>query len=547
MTTPIKPFDVQLLIPTKERLARVPRITSTEIYDGTSEDFNPGGLYSQILFGQVGSQNRDYTFGYIKLNTELIHPTVRRWIKQLKRYYESIWRGEAFAIWNPKTGEFDPADLGDDDADTGYHFFISHINELKFKRNTSARRNQMIDAYEKYRGQLTLVNHLVLPAGLRDLQIAQNGRTTEDESNDYYRRLLRLANSLENSPLQGAEINNVRLNMQMIVDDLYDYFLSLLDGKKGFLQSRFGARNLFLGTRNVISSMDMGADILGDPSAPTVDTILIGLFQCLKGSIPHVVYLMRNDRLYTTSFPSRDGDAYLVHPTRLTRTNVQLDDIAIDRWVTIEGNEATIDAFSKDSFKTRPIMINGHYLGLIYQDSEKYQILSDITELPNGWDKDKVRPITYIEWLYLISHQAINEKKVEMTRYPVTGDGSSYIGDVYVKTTTPSIRLEKYEDGQPTGEFALEYPVLNGSFFQTMSPHGSRLPELGADFDGDKMSANFIHSKDAIEEINRNAGKRISVIRATGKLAYDIENDIVTRASLGLTAPPRGYRSKRGE
>ena len=29
MTTPIKPFDVQLLIPTKERLARVPRITST--------------------------------------------------------------------------------------------------------------------------------------------------------------------------------------------------------------------------------------------------------------------------------------------------------------------------------------------------------------------------------------------------------------------------------------------------------------------------------------------------------------------------------------
>ena len=481
MTTPIKPFDVQLLIPTKERLARVPRITSTEIYDGTSEDFNPGGLYSQILFGQVGSQNRDYTFGYIKLNTELIHPTVRRWIRQLKRYYESIWRGEAFAIWNPKTGEFDPADLGDDGADTGYHFFISHINELKFKRNTSARRNQMIDAYEKYRGQLTLVNHLVLPAGLRDLQVAQNGRTTEDESNDYYRRLLRLANSLENSPLQGAEINNVRLNMQMIVDDLYDYFLSLLDGKKGFLQSRFGARNLFLGTRNVISSMDMGADILGDPSAPTVDTILIGLFQCLKGSIPHIVYLMRNDRLYTTSFPSRDGDAYLVHPARLTRTNVQLDDIAIDRWVTIEGNEATIDAFSKDSFKTRPIVINGHYLGLIYQDDQKYQILSDITELPNGWDKDKVRPITYIEWLYLISHKALNEKKVEMTRYPVTGDGSSYIGDVYVKTTTPSFRLEKYEDGQPTGEFALEYPVLNGSFFQTMSPHGSRLPELGAD------------------------------------------------------------------
>lgn len=61
------------------------------------------------------------------------------------------------------------------------------------------------------------------------------------------------------------------------------------------------------------------------------------------------------------------------------------------------------------------------------------------------------------------------------------------------------------------------------------------------------MSANVIHSEDAIAEINANARKRSSVIRASGKLAYDIENDIVTRASLGLAGPASGYRSQRGE
>nr|DAN66710.1 MAG TPA: hypothetical protein [Caudoviricetes sp.] len=63
--------------------------------------------------------------------------------------------------------------------------------------------------------------------------------------------------------------------------------------------------------------------------------------------------------------------------------------------------------------------------------------------------------------------------------------------------------------------------------------------------DGDKCSFNVIHSEDAIEQINESRTKRSSVINAMGNIVYEVENDIVVRASLGLTAPSRGRRSQQ--
>jgi RNA polymerase Rpb1, domain 1. len=546
MAEKLTPFNVALLTPTGERIARVPRIKSVEIFDGNGQDFHPEGLFSTVLFGDLGKPSRDYTFGLIKLNTTIMHPYICRCIKRLKRFYEDIWRGEAFAKWNASTKEFLPADMGEEGADTGYFFFTEHIHELVFKKNDSVKRNMMIEVFNKYRNQLMIENHLVLPPGLREIQIDESGRSTEDECNEMYRKLLRLANSLENSKQNNPMINNIRTSIQNITNEIYDYFQGVLTGKGGFLQSKFSKRNIHLGTRNVITSMTMGAEVLGDERSPTVDTTHVGLFQMLKASIPHVIYQMRNDRFYNLSFPSKDGMAYLVHPTSLMRVNVQLDDISSDRWMTIEGNEGTISAFERDNFKERPIIIKGHYLGLVFEDEDKFQLLADINELPAGWDKKLVRPITYMEWFYLITKDILNAKKAEVTRYPVIGDGSSYISDIYVKTTSPSSVKHEYVDGQPTDNIAPEYPDRNHpSYYQTFAPHGSRMPGLDGDYDGDKCSFNVIHSEDAIEQINESRTKRSSVINAMGNIVYEVENDIVVRASLGLTAPSRGRRSQQ--
>ncbi|WP_200857836.1 hypothetical protein, partial [Klebsiella pneumoniae] len=85
-----------------------------------------------------------------------------------------------------------------------------------------------------------------------------SGRGTQDEINDIYRRVLGAskvivgADGAETSPLY----DNSRKSLQAGFNDIYDTVLSMVTGKSGFIQSKFGSRRIFNGTRNVISPMD---------------------------------------------------------------------------------------------------------------------------------------------------------------------------------------------------------------------------------------------------------------------------------------------------
>ncbi len=548
MATPQKPFNISLMKLDENRLRLVPRITSPEIYDGSRGQFHPQGLFSSVLFGDVGTTTRDYTFGYFKLNTTILHPYVCKWITKLKRMYESIWRGEIYAIFDPKTGEFVKSDP--ENGDTGYAFFMKYLDKLKFEKNNSVKRNVMIDNFEKYRDRLTLRYHLVLPAGLRDLIVKENGKASEDEVNELYRKLLRYSIALEGTPKnQGSEVDGIRVNMQMVVNQIYAYFETLLSGKKGFLLKRWGSRNLHYGTRNVISSMDSSTEDIDAPNAPKVDDIMMGMYQFLKGSAPLAIYHVRNNPLWQLAFPSNNDYANLINPKTLQRETVyNLDDTLIDAWTTLEGIEKTIDKFEKPSFRTKPITIGDYYYGLIYRDHEKFMLLDDILALPEGWDRKYVRPITYIEYLYIVVSQYSANLFAQVTRYPVTNEYSTYVASIYLKSTTERDQLEEYEHGQPTGKMYYEFPILeNPTFYNSMSVHPTAVSLLGADFDGDTCSCNILMSEESIAECRKLLTKRTSTVMAGNNLRYNVENDIVKRALLAITAKGTGRRSTRGD
>lgn len=544
MATPQTPFNIRIMELSPQRLSRVPRIQSTSTYDGTNMNFDDQGLFSR-LFGEVGSETRDYTFGRIELNTRIIHPFLCARLKKLKRLYEDIWMGRKMAIFDEKEGDFIEADF---DGQTGYHFFVSHIPKLKFKRNKSIRRSIAVDVVEKNMDRLFMDQYLVLPAGLRDIQVDERGRTTEDEVNEYYRKLIRLSNSLEGSPKnQGPELDNVRMEMQKTANEIYAYFTTLLEGKSGFLLGRYGSRNVQNGTRNVITSMSTSSAELDGLGSLTIDDVLVPLYQLLNGVLPLLPHYLRTFPLYQLSFPQTDNQAYLVNPATLKRVEVPVRDYDIDFFTTVEGNAKIVNRFSKLEFRNKPIIIKGHYLGLIYSDTEKYQILSDINELPEGWDKNKVRPIRYGELLYLIGYKDYNNKKIQVTRYPVTGDESIYLGDVYAKTTASSFHLREYINGEPTDNIALEFPnPETDQWISGMSVHPSRLAGLGGDFDGDTCSGTIIMSQEAIDETNRINNLVSAILKPGGGLQFNIENDIVVHTCYSFTRPETiGRRSTR--
>lgn len=484
---PTKAFNIDLMELTREKLNHLFPVKVVDIYDGVTNNFHEDGLFSTKIFGEVGSERRDVTFAYIKLNTKIFNPNIYNRIKKLKRLYDEIMMGVRYAVFDESIKDFVPSTPLE--GETGYSFFMKHWDKINLKKNNSSRRNIMIDVIVKNKDKIFLENFLVLPAGLRDFYIDQNGKKSEDEVNDMYRRMISIANSLELIPNSNSVVQDTaRRNLQRIANEINDYFEGLFTGKKGFAQAKWGGRTVFNGTRNVITSMDVSAEELGSERSPTINDTFLSLYQVIKGALPLTVHLIRNSRLYQASFTGDQEYVYLINKETLKREQVKIDQWVIDNWQSTEGLEKLIDRYGLEDVRDKYISISGHWFGLIYKDEEKFQILTDIDELPEGWDKNNVHPINLVEFLYLIGYRKYYELKTTVTRYPISGLGSIYPSNVYVKTTTTARALREYVNGEPIeGDegIAREFPYYpKGSkpiHQNSSSPHSSRLSGLGAD------------------------------------------------------------------
>ncbi|MNI20766.1 hypothetical protein D3C73_742620 [compost metagenome] len=175
----------------------------------------------------------------------------------------------------------------------------------------------------------------------------------------------------------------------------------------------------------------------------------------------------------------------------------------------------------------KPIVVEGRFLGLIYKgpfpgDASKkvYRIFGDITELPEGWDRKHVAPISLVELLYLSGYRTWNTLKTIVTRYPVTGIGSTYPSTIYTKTSiVGEMRYELDQGWEIIGDdhIALEFPTKEpAAFVDSQVLHPSRLAGLGADFDGDTASSTILYTKESIDEIDKLLNSREAYLDPRG-------------------------------
>ena len=482
-----------------------------------------------------------------KLNTTIFNPVVYERLKKLKRLYDGIMMGTAYAVFDEQEKDF--VSVSPLEGETGYGFFMKYWDKIKLKKNASPRRNIIIDLIEKNRDRLFLEYYLVLPAGLRDYYVNREGEATQDEINDLYRKLIAISNSLSGlTPSQAEQQDMARRNLQKCANEIYEYIKTLMTGKKGFLQAKWGGRNVYNGTRNVITSMDTSAEVLGDLRAPDIHTSFVSLFQTMKGCLPLAVHLIESHPYYRLAFRGDNEFAYVINQTSLKREQIKLDQWVADNWQSTEGLEKFIDKFGNDDFRSERIEISRHWFGLIYQDDEKYQLLEDIDDLPVGWDKRYVRPLTYIDFFYLVGKDKWYELRATTTRYPVAGKGSIYPVKVYVKTTTTGKTLKEYQQGVwVEGSVAREFPYIPEgtvpSYYNSQSPHPGRLAGAAADFDGDQQSLIILYSDESLEEINQYFGKRQSIVGLRGSFTIDYNTDIVKRALRSIGAKPTHRRT----
>ena len=480
--------DFEIMNITPNLLKMLKPVKVLDIYDGGSDNFHEDGLFSTSIFGRVGDEARDLRFSYIHTGIEVLHPLVFRNVSKLKKFYADIIKGNAYALFDETTKDFVPSDAID--GETGYNFFLSYWDRIVFQRNDSKQRNARIDFIEKYRNVAKTKNILVLPAGLRDLEVDPDGRDTEGEINEFYRKIISISNTLNtNTKVNSRITDSARLGIQNAFNSIYTYVMTLFKGKRGFILKKWAKRAVHNSTRAVLTAQVPTVNILSELDYPSWNHTVMGIAQLMKALLPVAVHKLMNNELVLESFPSGDSSAYLVNKKTLKREMVNIANKTTDKWTTQKGIEGLFETFMDHAVRPSIIDIDGYYLGLIYRGPNKtFKIVYDIDDLDNyPWmDKKDVHPITWVELIYLMGYKDWNNYPMVLSRYPISGSGSIYPSNVYVKTT---VLYETRYEAPAAGSINLDnkaivYPILTDPTFvdsEAVSP--SRLAGLGADKD----------------------------------------------------------------
>ena len=517
------------------------KITTPIIFEPNSKQFHPSGLFSEQIFGSITSMDRYTTEAVIDLNTTIIHPMIFSAVIQSKALYAGIMSSKQYATFDGDDFSFKLADFNTPNAGTGFQFFMSHLEDLANSQSPDALRASNIHKLlVKFKDKLTVSQLIVLPAGLRDLDL-KAARLSKDDINKLYMAVINLAASLSSYELSTDTIfDGIRYQLQLRVAAVYDYIMDIISGKGGFLQKHYGARKIAYSTRNVISVPVNDSDTADDPANIKADETMIPMLNLIKCFQPFFTNYVQK-KLYGEIFPhGATENVTATDPDTLTMEYITIKAVEINRYTTADGVNRIINQFKHVGFRESPISIMDtnrkvYWLLLTYTDKATNRVFIAKTrdDLKNTVTKDgtvfntsNIAPLRWVEALYLAGLQISDGKHCLVTRYPVLGDGSIYPSKIHVITTNPSKAMTVVFD---TGlELKVpHYPIIGNPYYESLILHPSRLPGLGADFDGDMTSLTTVWTKEGNEEVSQNLESISSVIGSDMKLKIRADSSIV--------------------
>ncbi len=472
-------------------------VSSAFIKEPSTGNFDLNGLFSEQIFGELASPDRVYRKGYVDLHTKIIHPKLYGTLLSLNSLYLKIINGAEYAVFNKTTKDFELTDEDNENADTGITFFLNNAMNIVPKESGAIRRDTKVKIFLQNKDKLFIDKILVIPAGLRDYS-DKNGRGEYDDINKLYMTVINISKALMDKMDDSKLFDPVIKTIQKKTLEIYEYIWNILDGKKGYIQSKYGARGVALGTRNVIGSTNMSAKSADDPSLLHSDEVLIPLYQAInmvKPILIHKLKLIFFNQVFnadTVQASLIDKDKYILSYHSVPLSEKQ-------KFLASEKIEDMITAFKDDVVKHMPVTIKAddkkeYYLGLTYTykdmvyyfrskaDLEKYLIDNNVVK---SLAESNIKPLTYFEMFYIAIQTALPFYTLT-TRFPVTGTGSIYPAKIQVATTTEfdSYKLTMVADmftGEGQQVDLPRYPRQDVTPIAGMVVHPMSLKALGGD------------------------------------------------------------------
>lgn len=479
-------FNVDLMVIEQQHLPYLKEVKSLGIFENNSKVFDPLGLFSTEIFGQVGSKDRLEKAGYIDLRLPILHPLCYQHLISLNKLYDGILAGKIIVRYDADIGDFVEDRTN---GSTGFEYFMNYLPYLQFKNpnNSQDRANRIALVKRAISKEFWLDKLYVIPAGIRDYYIDAKGRPNIDEINEIYRKILITTNLLRNNAIEKSNYSAYdipRYKLQLLVLEVFDYIKTLVSGKKGFIEGKWASRGIMGGTRNVLTASASPIKDLNDPSAAGFNHTIVGLYQYTKAIEPLAMHELLKKFILGVISPY-SNTARVIDSKTLETTYKTLDVKAKDFWIKKEGLTSLFNKIKQDVIKNQPAMVGTDYLCLVEDKGSTIYLVRDTNNLPDGVNKKNLRPITYGELIYIAVADTVKNVRCTVTRYPITLIGSIYPSRPYLKSTDLGRKVNLITEN---GEYTYyEYPIIGRQYISSVTVHSSHEPALNSDHDGDSL------------------------------------------------------------
>lgn len=508
-------------------------ITNPVIFDTSSNPTNDG-LLSNTIFG-ITKESRASTFAYISLKKKFLQPLIYRIWGKVDSKIKSVIHGiGTYSI--DKSGNI----VEDPKGDNGIDFLRKNLDKIKFRETDSIKRERYIKFLNANRKNFFTDKLIVIPPFFRDIKV-DGGKISVGDINKLYINIMVSASAIGDSEDYGFSISkSVEGRLQEGLIEIYKWFGTGTDSNpNGGLPGKFGvirranlSKTTDYATRLVMSAPKLDVENMSELRAD-FDYSVLPMTSAAANFFPFVIFHMRrffeNEFIGDTKYPIIDKDGSIIYG-EIEDYQIQFSD---------EMLKKELDRFIHGySDRFRPVKVlcrvkgKQEYLDLKWKGFYKE---------PDTKVLQKERPLTWCDVIYMACEEAIKDRMILITRYPIdtfynefatkirlssTIETEEAVFDDVVYTHYPKIRKE--DIGKDT----------SSSFIDTMNICNGYLDSIDGDYDGDMVTIKGVYTDEANAELKKQLASNIHFINLGGNPVISTSKESIQAIyAMTLTLP----------
>lgn len=466
---------------------------------------SPKGLLSYDIFG-ITKEERAEIFGYIDLGDWFLHPLVYKKWSQKDRRIKNIAHGiKRYRIGSD--GDF----IEDEKGETGIKFLKNNIDKIRIKRTDSKERDDIIDYIYKYKNDIFMKKMIVMPAYYRDVASKGGGKIGVGDLNKLYQSLIISCNSLSETKDYGLSMDDaikgkIQENILAIYNSITGTSGDDTDGvglskKAGIVRSAIMSKTTDYGTRLILSAPELKVESLDDMMVD-IDYSAVPLASACVNFMPFVIFNIK--RFFENEF----GGGV----KREVLRNGKIEYVEVkDPLITFSEDEIKkqikrfVLGFSNRLTPVEVPLVDGKK-GYLRFTGRKMKAQDYADGKIAGESPLVDRRLTWCDVIFMATCEAVRDKHVILTRYPIDTSYNTIYTKVHVSTT------KETEGVYVNGEYYRWYPKIreedigtntSNKFIDTLNLSNLHLKGLGGDYDGDSVSVKGVWFVESNEEIDK--------------------------------------------